>query len=469
MPGSKQNRRSEWFDHAYGGPKPPVATVPAPFEAQQMIDQAVWTLGIDPQEATDPDGWRHLSLGSAHGLINLLEWEPGLPFLVVWSPILRAPDDPRLRAHLFETLLRLNHHQTGMARASLHGDLIVLSFVRPIHGLDLDEVLDAIRMVLIAADSLDEPLQAAFDMLMPKIEMDEETWQGVRDVLRLCDPHTQAIFKHLIEGWVARRGAVIAGGSNVALRAGSGRGRTLAALIGYASAGPLVTVGWDSLGRQWGLRERDEAAFKEAVPRPARFKITESSAHLPVDESFTVEMADRLLDALAALDQALKHATPPPRPELPDLAANWGLRIRVGGATQRGIHALLDACSPEVREVYALLIQGWHDAGQKLYTNDLHRLALRLTVGRSTFGLCHLAGPFKNRPPRIELFYPLSHYFHGHERARLRYEEAVARLLRAGPPTAGAHIMMDGSFTTELARDLLDTLCQLAEDVNPAR
>lgn len=467
MSSSDHPRRTEWFDNAYGGRRPQTPTAPSPAEAQTMINQALWNLGIDPQEATDPEGWRHLSLGTAHGLINVVEWESGVHFLVVWSPILRAPDDPRLRAKLFETLLRLNHHDTGMARASLQDTLIVLSFVRPIHGLDLDEILDAIRMVMMAADALDEPLQNAFEIAMPQIEMDKATWQGVLDIFRLCDTYTQSIFKDLMEGWVARKGTVATTGKNgIALQAKSVDDKTLAALIGYTSAGPLVTVGWDSLKRQWGVQEKDETAFKQAVPRPQRFEITESSAHLPIDDSFTETMVEQLLDALAVLDKALKRAIPPPKPSLPDLKQHWGLKIEVGGATQRGIHTLLQSCPPEAQEIYHLLIQGWHDAGQKLYTNTPDRVALRLTVDNHTFGLCTLYGPQKAKPPRIELFYPLSYYFESRVEARRRYEQTVTQIPNFNPHNSGASIALDDTFTTKSAENLLKILCRLAEDTN---
>lgn len=462
-----KGHRSEWFDDAYGSEKIPTPTTPSLIEAQAMIDQALQTLGLDPQAATDPEGWRHLGLGSAEGLINIIEWEKGIHFLVVWSPILRVPEDPRLRAELFETLLRLNHHATGLARASLQNDLIVLSFVRPIHGLDLDEVMDAIRMVMMAADVLDEPLQQSFEVVMPQIEMDKTTWQGVLDILRLCDSYTQGIFKYLLEGWVGRKGIVnFTGKSGISLRAKSSSDKTLAALIGYASAGPLVTVGWDSLKRHWGIQAEDEAAFKQAVPRPQRFKITGSSAHLPIDNSFTEAMAEQLLDALEVLDKALKRATPPGPPPVPNLEQSWGLKIEVGGATQRGIHALLGSCSPEIQEVYCRLIQGWYKAGQKLYTSTLDRVALRLTVNNHTFGLCTLYGSQKAKPPRIELYYPLSYYFENHEEARRRYEQAIARIPQFSPHNSGGRIVMDNTVTVKSVENLLKILLRLAEDTN---
>jgi len=465
MSSNKHSRRSEWFDTVYSGQKPHISTVPSPAEAQIMIDHALLSLGIDPQEAVDPEGWRHLNLGTAHGLINIMEWEPGVYFLVVWSPILRVPEDPGLRANLFETLLRLNHQQTGMARSSLHDDLVVLSYTRSINGLDVDEILDAIRMTMIAADRLDEPLQSAFEIMMPQIELDKATWQGILDVQRLCDTYTQGIFKCLVEGWVARKGLVTTGKNGIALRAKSASDKTLAALIGYASAGPLIAVGWDSLSRQWGVPEKDVATFKQAIPRPRGFKITESSVHLPVDDSFGDVMAEQLLDALAILDKALQHATPPTKPALPDLEQRWDLKIGVGGATQRAIHALLESCPPELQKIYQLLIQGWDDASQKLYSNTLDRVALRLTVDDHTFGLCTLYGPQKARDPRIELYYPLSYYFENREDARRRYEQAVVQIPQFIPHNSGARITSVDTFTAKSAENLLKILCRLAEDV----
>lgn len=461
-----KNRRAHWFDNAYSGKLSVRPSYPSPSEAQAMVNQALCNLGVDPQEAIDPEGWRHLSLGTAHGLVNVIEWEPGLHFLAVWSPILRAPEDPRLRAQLFDTLLQLNHRETGMARYSLKDDLVILSFVRPVHGLDLDEVLDAIRMVMMVADALDEHLQSAFEIAMPQIKMDDATWQGVLDVLRLCDAHTQAIFKCLMERWVARNGIVDTGKGSIGLRSKSAGEKTLAALIGYASAGPLVTVGWDSLERKWGVQLEDVAAFKQAVPRPKRFKTTESSAHLPVDESFTEAMVDQLLDAFVFLEKALQRAVRPKPKPVPDLEEAWGLQLKVGKATQRNIHALLTACPPAVQEVYIKLIQGWYDAGQKLYTNKPDRVYLRLTLDGHTFALCTLYGPQKKRGPRIELGYPLTYYFDAHLEARRRYEQTVARIPGLSVHNSGARIPMGEEFTAKEARSLLKVLHRLAEDVH---
>ncbi|NLS79437.1 MAG: YbjN domain-containing protein [Chloroflexi bacterium] len=458
--------RVEWFDSLYGRQERSKAAISPP-EAQAMVDRVFASLGIDPQEATDEDGWRHLGLGTAHAMVNVLEWDRGEYSLAVWSPILRSPQDVRLRAALFEDLLRLNHHAIGQARVSLlEGDLVAISVLRPIADLEADDIVEAIRAVLEAADRLDEPLQKRYEVAMPNIEMDRTTWETVRDVLRLCDPYAQRMFSYLMEGWVARKGRVTTGKHTIGLDSGAPAGKTLAALIGGASAGPIVTVGWNSLARQ-GLRPADEVAFKGAIPRPPRFEITESSAHLPVDDSFTEAMADQFLNALAMLDKALRKAEPVPPPKPPDLEKRWGLKINVGGATQRGIDALLEACSPEVRKVYILLIQGWHDAGQKLYTKTLNSVALRLSVYSHTFALCSLWAP-SEKPAYLWLYYPLFHlYFRGLDEARLRYEQGVARMPGFTPQNSGASITVDEAFTDKSAKQLLKLLSRLGEDVKP--
>lgn len=129
---------------------------------------------------------------------------------------------------------------------------------------------------------------------------------------------------------------------------------------------------------------------------------------------------------------------------------------------------MLEACSPEVRKVYILLIQGWHDAGQKLYTKTLNSVALRLSVYSHTFALCSLWAPSEKKPAHLWLYYPLFHlYFRGLDEARQRYEQGVARMPGFTPQNSGASITVDEAFTDKSAKQLLKILSRLGEDVKP--
>lgn len=426
-----------------------------------MIDQALQILGVDPAAVTDVNGWRIIGLGTAMGLINLIQLDFGEYCLVVWSPLLHLPADPRLQLRLFETLLRLNHHETGLARFALQDDLVVLSVVRPIHGLILDEVLEAIRTVLAIADQVDEQLRELFAVELPAIPLDSQAWQVAYEVLRLCAPRTQHLFNLLLEKWVAHKGQVTAGQNNLAL-VGKTSGKTVAALIGYASAGPLVTVSWDALEKQ-GLLAKDIQAFKQAVPRPAGFKVTASSAHLPVDESFTAAMVEQLVTALSALDKAFQRAVPPPAAPLPDLKAKWGLDLAVGKATIRNIDTVLTACPEPAQPAYSHLIQGWAAAGHPVYTNYSPLVYLRVMTEEHTFALCVLKAPQKGQAALIDISYSLGAYYKPGGEPR-RYEQELTQIAGAVAHGTVIRIPLTDAFTVQEADKLLQVLLQLAAD-----
>ena len=440
------------------------AVTPTPFQAQRMVDQACLRLGVDPVKAADPQGWRHLALGTAHGAVNVVEIEQGVHVLVVWAPLLEAPENPRLRMDLFRRLLELNHQATGIARTALSGDSVILLFLRPLRGLGVEEIVDGVRMLMRSAAGLGGRLRRDYQIAMPKIEMDEATYKTVLGVFRLCDAHAQIGFKRLMEGWVARGGPVSAGKGNIGLNSRAEPVRTLAALIPNASAGPIVTVSWDSLERVSGVLPEDAETFKQAVPRPERVELTQTSAHLPVDESFTPETVDQLLDALAFLEEALGRAIPPEPEPLPDLKEAWGLCLELGKATTRNIDALMKACPPATQDAYRLLLQGWYDAGQPIYSNNPNRVYLRLSVDGHIFALCTLCAPKGKRGPHLELYYPLSHYLDRHVEARRGYEQGVARRAGFVPHASGGRIAAGEGFTVAEAKKLLAVLIGLAKE-----
>ncbi len=464
--------------------------LPTPEDVLTMVDQVLYAFGQDPQNNTDSEGWRYLRVGTVYSLINVLEWKPDFYVLIVWTPMLRTPKDPRLRGWLFEYLLKLNHSQTGMARFSLKDDstsgpnnannVVVLSFVRPIYGLDFQAVLEAIRLVMLAADFLDEPLQNAFEVAMPQINLTSEVWQGVLNLMRLCDTHTQMIFNHILEEWVRCKGKIQIGDKyTIALSSITSEGKVLATLCPTqcpdaqelaqlpSAFHPMILIKRDRLIQNGSMQPKDLAAFiKRLLSSYEEVKVEDTAICVPVDEVFTVEMADQLVDALVELDKALGHAlTPGPEP-LPDLKANWGLSIEVSDATQRSIHALLGACPSYVAEIYELLIQGWYNAGEKMYSTKSDRLYLRLSVRDHTFALATLYGAQHRHGARIELRYPLTYYLDAYLGARRRYEQVIGRIPGFRVHNTGARIPIKKTFEKDEAERLLKAMCRLAEDVS---
>ena len=457
----KKDGTSGWFDAEYWKHLAQESTTMTPAQAQKLVDAAIRTLGVDPEASKDQEGWRHLSLGSAREEINIVEWKPEQHYLVAWSPVLEIPDDPGLQLLLFEILLRLNQKETGTARFSLGGNQAILSTMRPIQDLNQGEVLDAIKSVLYTSDQVGEKLREKFEIQLPDIPMNEAMHESMLMVLECCEPHSRTIFKHLIEQWHARGGVVKVGENDIGLHAPNSR-KSLAALVAIASAGPLIVLSWTSLQKRWGLLPEDFAAFQDAVPRPKRFKAAGTTAHLPVDESFTLEMADQLVEALVLLAEALPRAVPPPPPPLPDLEKRWGLRIKVGGATQRNIDAVLAGSPLPAQAAYTHLIQGWYDAGLPIYTNNARLVYLRIHVDAHTFALCTLRGAHGDKNPRIDLTYPLIYYFEDYPEAREAYEQAIVDIPGFAQRGTKGQITVDAAFGKAETEALLAVLSQLA-------
>jgi hypothetical protein len=221
----------------------------------------------------------------------------------------------------------------------------------------------------------------------------------------------------------------------------------------------------DVLVRKWHMPSAELEAFRQALPFSERVQVTDTVIYVPVDQTFTRTMADQLLDALVDLDKALERALAPEPEPLPDLQAAWGLDIEVSDATQRSIHALLNACPSHVVEIYTLLIQGWHDAGERIYSTKSDRLYLRLSVRDHTFALATLYGAQHRRGARIELRYPLTYYLDAYLNARRRYEQEVGRIPGFRVHNTGARVPMTETFDKDEAEKLLAAMGRLADDV----
>lgn len=433
---------------------------PTPAAAQALVDQALRYLGVDPAAAADEHGWRRISLKTIQGKVGIIESAPYTYALVVWAPVLPLPVDLRLRYLLFETLLQLNHHETGGARFARQGDTVILTVVRPIRGLGLEEVLDAIIGVLEFAAEIETPLRRAFAVALPGIPLEQAMWQALYDFFIQCEVQPQQVFKRLLETWAAHQGRIVSGNHTVAL-VGPASGKRLAALIARASAGPLITLGWDSWLQQ-GLPPETLAQFKQATPRPAHFSETASSAHLPVTAGFPEALVAPLVQALLTLDQALQHAIPPQPKPLPDLAARWGVTLQAGAATLRNVDTVLTASPAAARQVFVQLLQGWNAAEQAVYTNNPRLIYLRLTVDEHTFALATLRAPQPQRDAHIELTYPLHYYFEARPEARQRYELAVAQLPGFTVDKTRARILLTESWGAAETVRLLQILITLA-------
>jgi hypothetical protein len=309
-------------------------------EARALIDGCFRSYGLDPMQATDNFGWRRLSLGSAHGQVGVVEFEPGEHYLIVVAPLLELPDKPELPAGFYRLLLELNHDGTQAARFSIGNDVICVSIARPIRGLDKEEVDDAIHAVMMVADGYDGQLHTLLNMILgattpplpelPNIKMTPAEAQAIGATLSACDAHGQGIFRYIVEQWQKAGYVVDARPGGIGLKIPVGpKLYTLAGMRpGVGKRRQLIILGWQGSRHDQVYPSEAIDRFQAAVMAITPLEATESTAHIEVTEAFDRDDAKMLLRALRTLAATAHEPEPKPEPvwdpNLPKINAEIG-------------------------------------------------------------------------------------------------------------------------------------------------
>lgn len=457
-----------------------------PDEARSLVDGVFRSYGLDPIEWTDPYGWRHLSLGSAKGLAGVVEWQPGDYYLVVLAPVLEAPADLEQLSGFYKLLLELNHDGTLSARFSVHDNVVYVSFSRPIRGLDEEEVDDAIRAVMTVADSYDEWLRRILDEVLglappplpelPNIKMTPKEAQAIGTVLAYCDAHGQDIFRYLMERWQKAGYIVDPGTTGIGLKIPLGaKSYGLAGMRpGVGGLRQLVILSWEGLRKKKVFPTKAIDKFQSAIAKITDVKVTESTAHIEVTEAFDRECAEALLRAMHALAKAA-------RPELvEEEELEWdpslpSMDIKVGAKTLPGIQETLQACEPRVQQMYAMLIEGWNQAGGTVQCSRPGRIYLKFKSREHEFGeygrqshqfnLAVLAAPKGKRGPSIDVAWHLATgdyaYLDYVPDQVARFEAVVSNLPGFEQTGTTTRLVIDGTFRLEHAKALLEAMLAL--------
>jgi hypothetical protein len=461
---------------------------PTPDEARALIDSVFRSYGLDPREATDAYGWRYLSLGSAQGSVGVVEWQPGQYHLVVRAAVLRLPPMDEQLCDFYRWLLELNYDGTLSARFSVHDDIVGVGLSRPIRGLNEVEVHDAIRAVMVVADSYDEWLQETLDRIqrtsplpfteLPDIELRPKDTDAISTVLGLCDPHGRDVFRYLMEQWQKADYIVSPGTSGIGLTIPIGGKRYgLAGMRpGVGERRQLLILGWEGLRNRKAFPNEAVDRYQSAVERIANLHITESNAHIEVTETFDRASAKALLGAMRTLARSVQ----PELAEEDEFAWDPSLpmmEIQVGSKTLAKMQRTLQACEPRVQQLYATLIEGWNQAGGTVQCSRAGRIYLKFQSREHEFGeygrqshkfnLAVLAAPKGKRGPSIGVTWDLAKgevaYLDYVPGAVADFEAAVRSLPgfeRVGTVT---RLVIDRSFQPEHAQMLLDSMLKLRE------
>jgi hypothetical protein len=125
--------------------------------AESRLDAVLSAVGLNPPSITDPQGWRHITLGSVSGQIAVIEAGEAL-FLRIVVSVMDLPSDEELILPLMRELLERNFGLAGSARIAIAGRSVVIALAQPMVEMSETDIRAAIDQAMSAADELDEPL-----------------------------------------------------------------------------------------------------------------------------------------------------------------------------------------------------------------------------------------------------------------------------------------------------------------------
>ena len=254
---------------------------------------------------------------------------------------------------------------------------------------------------------------------LPKIAMTPKQALVASDILARSTPHGQDILIYLMEEWQGAGHVVEPTTTNILLKYTVGsKLHSMAGLrSGWVQTNPLIVIDWNVLRKLRMFPAKAIDKFQSAVTEITTPEITESAAHITVDDAFDLDCAKGLLKAMHDLSQAAHK--PRPKPKRTRDSSLPRLDITVGAETLDGIRETLQGCESRVQELFAVLIQGWNQAGGKVHCYRPGRIYLKLTTReteagvlpwpmRHTFNLAVLAAPKGKRGPTITVAWGLA-------------------------------------------------------------
>jgi hypothetical protein len=257
--------------------------------------------------------------------------------------------------------------------------------------------------------------------VLPNIKMTPAEMQVINNVLSRCNHEVQELFTFLAEKW-ARAGYIVTTTSqSIVLDAPYGErtarllmlfpgvSEELAALYpdGHAQL-PAILLFWESLRKYQGFPSDAVDSYQKSVMKITTLRLTETSAHIEVNDQFSLKTAMALLKAMKTLAKSVH----------PELIEQPGTS---GPVTPDNIQTTLDSCSKHIKGIYMELIEAWKSAGGIIQCPRPGRIYLKMKTKAHRsgeyaqlsrkFNLAVLAGPRGKKPANMQIEWNLARYY----------------------------------------------------------
>jgi hypothetical protein len=245
---------------------------------------------------------------------------------------------------------------------------------------------------------------------------------------------------------------------------------------GFAERKQEIILGWEGLRRKIIFSEEAIMEFQSSVGDLADVKTTANTAHIEIRKAFTVEKAEVLLRSMDEFVQAGKAHSEHLcsiewDPRLPKI------KFPRDPLVISNIQQTLQIIDARVQEFFAMIIQGWLDAGGLIECVYPGRIYLKIQTGEHEYGrygvlshrfnLAVLSAPRSQteEQPSIELAWNLASgsyaYLAYAAQDVERYEEIVSQLPGFRHQDTHTLLFIDDYFDSQHASQLLSAMVEL--------
>jgi hypothetical protein len=403
-----------------------------PDESRAMILQVLEVNQYDPTAIT-AISLRETTFQNIRGILAVVSFAPEIHIVILNLPVVVMPVCGKI-LNLGDVMQLLTIvSEIPSAQFALKDNILFFTLCRPLYTFNQENIPTIFNSMLRGADELRNDLLAAIrhyyqikpleewtypEPVLPNIKMTPKEIQVIYSILARCNQHVQEVFTLLMENWAKAGNLVATTPSTIVLDAPYG-GRTarLAILIpgvseglaalqpsGYAQP-PIIALPWESLRKYQGIPAESIDIYQKVINKTASLRITESTAHIEMNDQFGTTNARALLKAMRLLAKSV-------RPELVEEPPTYS------PVTPDNIQLTLASCSEHVQAIYMALMESWRMVGGTIQSPRPGRIYLKMEtkahrsgkfaqISRK-FNLAVLAGPRGKKPANIEVGWGLS-------------------------------------------------------------
>ncbi|MEN6434725.1 MAG: hypothetical protein ABFD58_02805 [Anaerolineaceae bacterium] len=342
-----------------------------------------------PADQFTLDGFQFFQLANLRGLIAAIN-TPVSSFLIANMPLIALPYHNKFLTHVELMEILLNVSKVEDVQFALNEQAVNFILCRQTLPLSENEVAQSIQRIFTTTRRVRSQMIAAMDYvypestkpykdsspfdILPAIPMLPKQMNSLYKILNCCPQNVQSIFRFMMENWVKMNGSLTINQKAVHLYCKTGMRQLRMASLLPPDKGDISTIHlvWDRQLQKYQESEKVLAEFQEQVNRISSLRVTGSQAVLRVRDSFTLQKAGELLNALAQLSSTLQannleHSSQP--------------AIR-----KVTVQNFLDHLDLHDKEIILPLIAAWKKEEGKLKVSRLDSLHLILETSHASVG-----------------------------------------------------------------------------------